>query len=210
MNSTGTEHSGSVNSPKADGYGFSWNFAMWNMTLNGKKVPALGYLVKNVPAPSLSAQRSGSRNAYQHRRNAHLACGRTVRRRYRIYRVIEGAQGRMLFVDAISGTKNSFELNDLAGDVSYTFVARGTHQRRGVCGQQLDQLYHAEGKRPELCSGRCGRQSNGAPRRMQFFRPQYSRAIRDYPLPCNGSERNPWLACVERCTQRDQLDTDRA
>ena len=31
----------------------------------------------------------------------------------------------MLFVDAISGTKNSFELNNLAGDVTYTFVARG-------------------------------------------------------------------------------------
>ena len=40
MNGTGTEHSGSVNSPKADGYGFSWDFVMWNMTLNGKKVPA--------------------------------------------------------------------------------------------------------------------------------------------------------------------------
>lgn len=39
MNGTGTEHSGSVNSPKADGYGFSWNFAMWNMTLNGKRSP---------------------------------------------------------------------------------------------------------------------------------------------------------------------------
>ena len=29
------------------------------------------------------------------------------------------------FVGAVSGTESSFELNDLAGDVSYTFVARG-------------------------------------------------------------------------------------
>ena len=44
---------------------------------------------------------------------------------YRIYRVMENTARPYAFVGAVSGTKNSFELNDLAGAVSYTFVARG-------------------------------------------------------------------------------------
>ena len=125
MNGTGTEHSGSVNSPKADGYGFSWNFAMWNMTLNGKKVPALGYLVKDVSAPSSPPRDLAVETLTSTGATLTWRAGSRPAEEYRIYRVIEGATRPHAFVGAVSGTKNSFELNDLAGDVSYTFVARG-------------------------------------------------------------------------------------
>lgn len=125
MNGTGTEHSGSVNSPKADGYGFSWNFAMWNMTLNGKKVPALGYLVKDVSAPSSPPRDLAVETLTSTGATLTWSAGSRPAEEYRIYRVIEGATRPHAFVGAVSGTKNRFELNDLAGDVSYTFVARG-------------------------------------------------------------------------------------
>ena len=125
MNGTGTEHSGSVNSPKADGYGFSWNFAMWNMTLNGKKVPALGYLVKDVSAPSSPPRDLAVETLTSTGATLTWSAGSRPAEEYRIYRVIEGAARPYAFVGAVSGTKKSFELNDLAGDVSYTFVARG-------------------------------------------------------------------------------------
>ena len=125
MNGTGTEHSGSVNSPKADGYGFSWNFVMWNMTLNGKKVPALGYLVNNVHAPSSPPRDLAVETLTSTGATLTWRAGSRPAEEYRIYRVIEGATRPHAFVGAVSGTKNSFELNDLAGDVSYTFVARG-------------------------------------------------------------------------------------
>lgn len=125
MNGTGTEHSGSVNSPKADGYGFSWNFAMWNMTLNGKKVPALGYLVRDVSAPSSPPRDLAVETLTSTGATLTWSAGSRPAEEYRIYRVIEGATRPHAFVGAVSGTKNSFELNDLAGDVSYTFVARG-------------------------------------------------------------------------------------
>ena len=125
MNGTGTEHSGSVNSPKADGYGFSWNFAMWNMTLNGKKVPALGYLVKDVSAPSSPPRDLAVETLTSTGATLTWRAGSRPAEEYRIYRVIEGATRPHAFVGAVSGTKNSFKLNDLAGDVSYTFVARG-------------------------------------------------------------------------------------
>ena len=125
MNGTGTEHSGSVNSPKADGYGFSWNFAMWNMTLNGKKVPALGYLVKDVSAPSSPPRDLAVETLTSTGATLTWSAGSRPAEEYRIYRVIEGATRPHAFVGAVSGTKNSFELNDLAGDVSYTLVARG-------------------------------------------------------------------------------------
>ena len=125
VNGTGTEHSGSVNSPKADGYGFSWNFAMWNMTLNGKKVPALGYLVKDVSAPSSPPRDLAVETLTSTGATLTWRAGSRPAEEYRIYRVIEGAARPYAFVGAVSGTKNSFELNDLAGDVSYTFVARG-------------------------------------------------------------------------------------
>ena len=44
---------------------------------------------------------------------------------YRIYRVMENTTRPHAFVGAVSGTESSFELKNLAGDVSYTFVARG-------------------------------------------------------------------------------------
>ena len=125
MNATGTEHSGSVNSPTADGYGFSWNFAMWNMTLNGKKVPALGYLVKDVSAPSSPPRDLAVETLTSTGATLTWSAGSRPAEEYRIYRVIEGAARPHAFVGAVSGTKNSFELNDLAGDVTYTFVARG-------------------------------------------------------------------------------------
>ena len=125
MNGTGTEHSGSVNSPKADGYGFSWNFVMWNMTLNGKKVPALGYLVRDVHAPSSPPRDLAVETLTSTGATLTWSAGSRPAEEYRIYRVIEGATRPHAFVGAVSGTKNSFELNDLAGDVSYTFVARG-------------------------------------------------------------------------------------
>ncbi|MEE0610537.1 MAG: fibronectin type III domain-containing protein, partial [Oscillospiraceae bacterium] len=125
MNGTGTEHSGSVNSPKADGYGFSWNFAMWNMTLNGKKVPALGYLVKDVSAPSSPPRDLAVETITSTGATLTWSAGSRPAEEYRIYRVMENATRPYAFVGAVSGTKNRFELNDLAGDVSYTFVARG-------------------------------------------------------------------------------------
>ncbi len=125
MNGTGTEHSGSVNSPTADGYGFSWNFAMWNMTLNGKKVPALGYLVKDVYAPSSPPRDLAVETLTSTGATLTWSAGSRPAEEYRIYRVIEGATRPHAFVGAVSGTKNRFELNDLAGDVTYTFVARG-------------------------------------------------------------------------------------
>ena len=125
MNGTGTEHSGSVNSPKADGYGFSWNFAMWNMTLNGKKVPALGYLVKDVSAPSSPPRDLAVETLTSTGATLTWSAGSRPAEEYRIYRVMENTARPYAFVGAVSGTKNSFELNDLAGDVSYTFVARG-------------------------------------------------------------------------------------
>ena len=125
MNGTGTEHSGSVNSPKADGYGFSWNFAMWNMTLNGKKVPALGYLVKDVSAPSSPPRDLAVETITSTGATLTWRAGSRPAEEYRIYRVMENTARPYAFVGAVSGTKNSFELNDLAGDVSYTFVARG-------------------------------------------------------------------------------------
>ena len=125
MNGTGTEHSGSVNSPKADGYGFSWNFVMWNMTLNGKKVPALGYLVNNVHAPSSPPRDLAVETLTSTGATLTWSAGSRPAEEYRIYRVMENAARPYAFVGAVSGTKNRFELNDLAGDVSYTFVARG-------------------------------------------------------------------------------------
>lgn len=125
MNGSGTEHSGSVNSPTAAGYGFSWNFAMWNMTLNGKKVPALGYLVRDVSAPSSPPRDLAVETLTSTGATLTWSAGSRPAEEYRIYRVIEGATRPHAFVGAVSGTKNSFELNDLAGDVSYTFVARG-------------------------------------------------------------------------------------
>ena len=125
MNGTGTEHSGSVNSPKADGYGFSWNFVMWNMTLNGKKVPALGYLVNNVHAPSSPPRDLAVETITSTGATLTWSAGSRPAEEYRIYRVMENAARPYAFVGAVSGTKNRFELNDLAGDVSYTFVARG-------------------------------------------------------------------------------------
>ena len=125
MNGTGTEHSGSVNSPKADGYGFSWNFAMWNMTLNGKKVPALGYLVKDVSAPSSPPRDLAVETLTSTGATLTWSAGSRPAEEYRIYRVMENTTRPYAFVGAVSGTKNSFELNDLAGDVSYTFVVRG-------------------------------------------------------------------------------------
>ena len=125
MNGTGTEHSGSVNSPKADGYDFSWNFAMWNMTLNGKKVPALGYLVKDVSAPSSPPRDLAVETLTSTGATLTWSAGSRPAEEYRIYRVMENAARPYAFVGAVSGTRNSFELNDLAGDVSYTFVARG-------------------------------------------------------------------------------------
>ena len=125
MNGTGTEHSGSVNSPTAAGYGFSWNFAMWNMTLNGKKVPALGYLVKDVSAPSSPPRDLAVETLTSTGATLTWSAGSRPAEEYRIYRVMENAARPYAFVGAVSGTKNSFELNDLAGDVSYTFVARG-------------------------------------------------------------------------------------
>ena len=124
-NGTGTEHSGSVNSPKADGYGFSWNFVMWNMTLNGKKVPALGYLVNNVHAPSSPPRDLAVETITSTGATLTWSAGSRPAEEYRIYRVMENATRPYAFVGAVSGTKNRFELNDLAGDVSYTFVARG-------------------------------------------------------------------------------------
>lgn len=125
MNGTGTEHSGSVNSPKADGYGFSWDFVMWNMTLNGKKVPALGYLVNNVHAPSSPPRDLAVETLTSTGATLTWSAGSRPAEEYRIYRVMENTARPYAFVGAVSGTKNSFELNDLAGDVSYTFVARG-------------------------------------------------------------------------------------
>ena len=125
MNGTGTEHSGSVNSPKAYGYGFSWNFAMWNMTLNGKKVPALGYLVKDVSAPSSPPRDLAVETLTSTGATLTWKAGSRPAEEYRIYRVMENTTRPHAFVGAVSGTKNSFELNDLAGDVTYTFVARG-------------------------------------------------------------------------------------
>ncbi len=125
MNGTGTEHSGSVNSPKADGYGFSWNFVMWNMTLNGKKVPALGYLVKDVSAPSSPPRDLAVETLTSTGATLTWSAGSRPAEEYRIYRVMENAARPYAFVGAVSGTKNSFELNDLAGDVTYTFAARG-------------------------------------------------------------------------------------
>ena len=125
MNGTGTEHSGSVNSPKADGYGFSWNFAMWNMTLNGKKVPALGYLVKDVSAPSSPPRDLAVETLTSTGATLTWSAGSRPAEEYRIYRVMENTTRPHAFVGAVSGTESSFELNDLAGDVSYTFVARG-------------------------------------------------------------------------------------
>ena len=125
MNGTGTEHSGSVNSPTAAGYGFSWNFAMWNMTLNGKKVPALGYLVKDVSAPSSPPRDLAVETLTSTGATLTWRAGSRPAEEYRIYRVMENAARPHAFVGAVSGTKHSFELNDLAGDVTYTFVARG-------------------------------------------------------------------------------------
>ena len=125
MNGSGTEHSGSVNSPTADGYGFSWNFAMWNMTLNGKKVPALGYLVRDVYAPSSPPRDLAVETLTSTGATLTWRAGSRPAEEYRIYRVMENTTRPYAFVGAVSGTKNSFELNDLAGDVSYTFVARG-------------------------------------------------------------------------------------
>ena len=125
MNGTGTEHSGSVNSPKADGYGFSWNFAMWNMTLNGKKVPALGYLVKDVSAPSSPPRDLAVETLTSTGATLTWNAGSRPAEEYRIYRVMENAARPYAFVGAVSGTESSFELKNLAGDVSYTFVARG-------------------------------------------------------------------------------------
>ena len=125
MNGTGTEHSGSVNSPTAAGYGFSWNFAMWNMTLNGKKVPALGYLVKDVSAPSSPPRDLAVETLTSTGATLTWSAGSRPAEEYRIYRVMENTTRPYAFVGAVSGTKNSFELNDLAGDVSYTFVVRG-------------------------------------------------------------------------------------
>ena len=125
MNGTGTEHSGSVNSPKTDGYGFSWNFAMWNMTLNGKKVPALVYLVKDVSAPSSPPRDLAVETLTSTGATLTWNAGSRPAEEYRIYRVMENAARPYAFVGAVSGTESSFELKNLAGDVSYTFVARG-------------------------------------------------------------------------------------
>ena len=125
MNGSGTEHSGSVNSPKADGYGFTWNFAMWNMTLNGKKVPALGYLVKDVSAPSSPPRDLAVETLTSTGATLTWRAGSRPAEEYRIYRVMENTTRPYAFVGAVSGTESSFELKNLAGDVSYTFVARG-------------------------------------------------------------------------------------
>ena len=125
MNGTGTEHSGSVNSPTADGYGFLWNFAMWNMTLNGKKVPALGYLVKDVSAPSSPPRDLAVETLTSTGATLTWSAGSRPAEEYRIYRVMENTTRPHAFVGAVSGTESSFELKNLAGDVSYTFVARG-------------------------------------------------------------------------------------
>lgn len=125
MNGTGTEHSGSVNSPTAAGYGFLWNFAMWNMTLNGKKVPALGYLVKDVSAPSSPPRDLAVETLTSTGATLTWNAGSRPAEEYRIYRVMENAARPYAFVGAVSGTESSFELKNLAGDVSYTFVARG-------------------------------------------------------------------------------------
>ena len=125
MNGTGTEHSGSVNSPTAAGYGFSWNFAMWNMTLNGKKVPALGYLVNNVYAPSSPPRDLAVETLTSTGATLTWNAGSRPAEEYRIYRVMENTTRPYAFVGAVSGTESSFELKNLAGDVSYTFVARG-------------------------------------------------------------------------------------
>ena len=113
------------------------------------------------------------------------------------------------FVGAVSGTKNSFELNDLAGDVTYTFVARGcTNGVESVDSSSISFTTPKENGTNYVQVGavaikRC------APERMQFFRPQYSRAIRILPYHAMAGAQ-PWLACVERCTHANQLDTDRA
>ena len=125
MNGSGTEHSGSVNSPTADGYGFLWNFAMWNMTLNGKKVPALGYLVQNVSAPSSPPRDLAVETLTSTGATLTWRAGSRPAEEYRIYRVMENAAMPYAFVGAVSGTESSYELKNLAGDVSYTFVARG-------------------------------------------------------------------------------------
>ena len=125
MNGTGTEHGGSVNSPTAAGYGFSWNFAMWNMTLNGKKVPALGYLVNNVYAPSSPPRDLAVETLTSTGATLRWSAGSRPAEEYRIYRVMENTTRPHAFVGAVSGTESSFELKNLAGDVSYTFVARG-------------------------------------------------------------------------------------
>ncbi|MFR1634973.1 MAG: InlB B-repeat-containing protein [Oscillospiraceae bacterium] len=95
------------------------------MTLNGKKVPALGYLVKDVSAPSSPPRDLAVETITSTGATLTWSAGSRPAEEYRIYRVMENATRPYAFVGAVSGTKNRFELNDLAGDVSYTFVARG-------------------------------------------------------------------------------------
>ena len=210
MNGTGTEHSGSVNSPKADGYGFSWNFAMWNMTLNGKKVPALGYLVKDVSAPSSPPRDLAVETLTSTGATLIWSAGSRPAEEYRIYRVMENAARPYAFVGAVSGTKNSFELNDLAGDVSYTFVARGyTNGVESVDSSSISFTTPKENGTNYVQVGAVANQTVRPGEDAVFSATVFKSDPKDYPYHAMAGAQ-PWLACVERCTQRDQLDTDRA
>lgn len=151
-----------------------------------EKVPALGYLVKDVSAPSSPPRDLAVETLTSTGATLIWSAGSRPAEEYRIYRVMENTARPYAFVGAVSGTKNSFELNDLAGDVSYTFVARGyTNGVESVDSSSISFTTPKENGTNYVQVGEVADQTV-RPGEDAVFRPQYSRAIRRLPLPCNG------------------------
>lgn len=124
MNGTGTEYSGSVHGPVADGYSFAWNFAMWNMEVGGKKVPVLGYLVKDAAAPASPPTDVDVRYDTMTASSATLTWTQGARpaAEYRIYRVM--GDGSAAYLTSVSGGASECTIGGLGENMTYTFLIR--------------------------------------------------------------------------------------
>lgn len=124
MNGKGTEYSGSVMGPVADGYSFNWNFAIWNMTVGGRKIPVLGYLVNNAAAPASPPTAVDVDYSALTSSSARLTWEQGARpaAEYRVYRML--SDGSYALITSIDGDATQYTISGLGADMTYTFVLR--------------------------------------------------------------------------------------
>lgn len=140
INTSSITKTGTVSStgdPDGD-YDFNWSFAHWTESLNGNKVPVLGYVLSGVKAPpsppvNLSVDKVTSNTA-----EISWEQGKRQADEYRIYQVYP--DGTDVQVGVADGSDTSFTLRRLLPNTSYTYAITAYSEKienGGIAGESV-------------------------------------------------------------------------